>query len=165
MSRLNESMLTRPAEIDRRSRDLSIRTYHRASAPSVHFAPTSLLSLPIPFAQISITSQHLSHTSKNPTLIPPLSIHVTTKHDAHNIVLFAPNATLLRIHATAIITTLRALCKCKPTDIRLQHVLTPQREIRDATTRVQGQPCDADARRHYKAKEGHVLQARAERPG
>lgn len=144
------------------ARDLSIRTYHRASAPSRPFRVCIIISHRTTSTQISLTSQHPSHASSAFTLILSLKKHDTKKHDADNIVLLARNAALLCIYATAIITTLRALCKCKPTSLQLHNVVTPQREICDAATRLQGQSGDADARRHHKAKEGHVLQARAE---
>lgn len=147
-----------------KTRDLSIRTYHRASATAHHFAPASSPSLPTSF------TQNRSHLDIQPTLSRDLSSYhhqqTTPPHnDAHDTLLLTPNAALLRIHATAIITTIRALRKCSPTNIRVYYVVTSQREVSDATALVQGQSGDADARRHYKAKEGYVLQARPEQPG
>jgi hypothetical protein len=138
---------------------LSIRTHHRAF-PS-RCAPASSLSLPTSSSKTTSTTRHLHHPTPITSSSIQINIHTPHTHndDAHNILLSANNAALLTLHATQILTTIRPLLKCHNVTLQLQHAIAQRKE---ASTRVQAKPSDADARRGDKAATRYVLQARTE---
>jgi hypothetical protein len=129
----------------------------RARIITFPFLPTpSALKTPS-----STSNIHHSPHSHYILILTQRAHNTTPRNDAHNILLPADNAALLTLHATALLTTIRALLQCNHPILQLRHVVPERKEASDTTTRVQTKSRNANTRRRNN-REDKKWEARGE---